>query len=97
MANPLYRQIAEDLREQIASGGLRPGQQLRTEITRIVSELRMSIFDLRSEVDVHGGLGAALSEYVRTVGRQSGLTVHMSLAESANRLPASEPLAWRRF
>lgn len=63
-------------------------QQLRTEITRIVSELRMSIFDLRSEVDVHGGLGAALSEYVRTVGRQSGLTVHTSLAESANRLPA---------
>ena len=62
--------------------------QLRSEITRIVSELRMSIFDLRSEVDVHGGLGAALSEYVRTVGRQSGLTVHTSLAESANRLPA---------
>jgi signal transduction histidine kinase len=63
-------------------------QQLRSEITRIVSELRMSIFDLRSEVDVHGGLGAALSEYVRTVGRQSGLTVHTSLAESANRLSA---------
>jgi signal transduction histidine kinase len=63
-------------------------QQLRSEITRIVSELRLSIFDLRSEVDVHGGLGAALSEYVRTVGRQSGFTVHMSLAESANRLPA---------
>ncbi|MBV9291974.1 MAG: GAF domain-containing sensor histidine kinase [Frankiales bacterium] len=62
--------------------------QLRSEITRIVSELRMSIFDLRSEVDVHGGLGAALSEYVRTVGRQSGLTVHLSLAESANRLPS---------
>jgi len=70
----------EDLETQL--------QQLRNEITRIVSELRMSIFDLRSEVDVHGGLGAALSEYVRTVGRQSGLTVHMSLAESANRLPA---------
>jgi signal transduction histidine kinase len=63
-------------------------QQLRTEITRIISELRMSIFDLRSEVDVHGGLGAALSEYVRSVGRQSGLTVHMSLAETPNRLPA---------
>jgi signal transduction histidine kinase len=62
--------------------------QLRGEITRIISELRMSIFDLRSEVDVHGGLGAALSEYVRTVGRQSGLTVHLSLAETANRLPA---------
>jgi nitrate/nitrite-specific signal transduction histidine kinase len=48
----------------------------------------MSIFDLRSEVDVHGGLGAALSEHVRTVGRQSGLTVHMSLAETPNRLPS---------
>jgi GntR family transcriptional regulator len=29
--NPLYRQIAEDLRAQIESGDLRPGQQLRTE------------------------------------------------------------------
>ena len=32
MANPMYRQIAEDLREQIASSQLKPGQQLRTEI-----------------------------------------------------------------
>jgi signal transduction histidine kinase len=63
-------------------------QDLRKEITRIISELRLSIFDLRSEVDVHGGLGAALSDYVRSVGRQSGLTVHLSLAEAANRLPA---------
>jgi signal transduction histidine kinase len=61
---------------------------LRNEITRIISELRMSIFDLRSEVDVHGGLGSALSEYVRTVGRQTGLTVHLSLNEAPNRLPA---------
>jgi signal transduction histidine kinase len=63
-------------------------QQLRQEITRIISELRLSIFDLRSEVDAQGGLGAALSEYVRSVGRQSGLTVHLSLTEAANRLPA---------
>jgi GntR family transcriptional regulator len=32
MANPMYRQIAEDLREQIESGKLRPGQQLQTEL-----------------------------------------------------------------
>jgi GntR family transcriptional regulator len=32
MSNPMYRQIAENLREQIESGGLEPGQQLRTEI-----------------------------------------------------------------
>ena len=32
MANPMYRQIAEDLREQIESGRLQPGQQLPTEL-----------------------------------------------------------------
>ena len=32
MANPMYREIAEDLRAQIESGKLKPGQQLRTEI-----------------------------------------------------------------
>jgi GntR family transcriptional regulator len=32
MSNPMYRQIAEDLREQIESGTLEPGQQLRTEL-----------------------------------------------------------------
>jgi len=63
-------------------------KELRQEITRIVSELRLSIFDLRSEVDVHGGLGSALADYVRSVGRQSSLTVHLSLTEAANRLPA---------
>src|SRR5579859_3639339 len=31
MANPLYRMIAGDLRDQIDTGGLQPGQQLRTE------------------------------------------------------------------
>jgi GntR family transcriptional regulator len=32
MSMPMYRQIAEDLRGQIESGGLQPGQQLRTEL-----------------------------------------------------------------
>jgi GntR family transcriptional regulator len=32
MANAMYRQIAEDIRAQIESGELPPGQQLRTEI-----------------------------------------------------------------
>jgi GntR family transcriptional regulator len=32
MPEPIYRTIAEDLRHQIETGELRPGQQLRTEI-----------------------------------------------------------------
>lgn len=62
---------------------------LRDEVTRLVSELRLSLFDLRSEVDTNAGLGTALSDHVRTVGTQTGLTVHLSLTESAIRLPSS--------
>jgi GntR family transcriptional regulator len=32
MSNPMYRQIAEDLREQIESGRLQPSHQLQTEL-----------------------------------------------------------------
>jgi signal transduction histidine kinase len=62
--------------------------ELRSEISRIVGELRMSIYDLRSEVSTQGGLGAALSDYVRQVARQSGITVHLSLSLAPDRLPA---------
>lgn len=62
---------------------------LRSEVTRVVTELRMSLFELRSEVDRHGGLAAAIAEYARTVGAQAGLRVHLSLDESTARLPAA--------
>jgi len=32
MADPMYRQIADDLRRQIEAGELQPGEQLRTEL-----------------------------------------------------------------
>ena len=32
MASPLYQQIADDLRGQIDSGRLEPGQQMPTEL-----------------------------------------------------------------
>ena len=61
-------------------------QALRAEISRVVSELRLSIFDLRSEISPTAGLGSALSDYVRTVGAKSGLTVHLTLDEEPTRL-----------
>ena len=61
-------------------------QYLRGELTRIISELRLSIFDLRSEVLASNSLGAALSDHVRTVGATSDLTVHIELDESPQRL-----------
>lgn len=64
-------------------------QGLRVEVTRLISELRLSLFDLRSDIDPHGGLGAAISAYLRTVGSTSGLTVHITLDESPQRFPAA--------
>jgi signal transduction histidine kinase len=62
-------------------------KHLRSELTRVISELRLSIFDLRSEVQNTVGLGTALSDYVRQVGASSKLTVHLVLDETPVRLP----------
>ena len=59
---------------------------LRSEITRLVSEIRFSIFDLRHEV-TDGRLAASLADYAREVSHATGLTVHLSLAESGPPLP----------
>jgi signal transduction histidine kinase len=62
-------------------------QRLRSELSRVVADLRLSIFDLRSDVSPTSGLGAALSDYVRQVGAKSHLTVHLTLREAPTRLP----------
>ncbi len=61
---------------------------IRQELTRLVSELRLSIFDLRTQVTPNAGLGSALSDYVREVGARSGMTVHLTLDEAPTRLRA---------
>ena len=59
---------------------------LRAEITRLVSEIRFSIFDLRHEV-TDGRLAASLADYAREVSHATGLRVHLSLSESGPPLP----------
>jgi signal transduction histidine kinase len=84
----------DNLGAEVGGPGDRHGQaaesvkRVRGELTRIISELRLSIFNLRTTVDPQAGLGAALSEYVRSVGSRSGIRVHLSLEEAADRLPA---------
>ena len=63
--------------------------RIRDELTRITTELRLSIFDLRSEMGTGMRLGEALAEYARSVGSASGLTVHLVLEETPARLPRS--------
>ncbi|GAA0803259.1 hypothetical protein Sya03_28250 [Spirilliplanes yamanashiensis] len=62
---------------------------LRGEVTRVITELRLSLFELRSEVDRQGGLAAAIAEYARTIGTSAGLRVHFTFDESTARLPAA--------
>src|ERR1019366_3406358 len=57
------------------------------EITRMVGELRLSIFDLRSEVQAQVALGTALSDYVRAVSAGTTFSVHLVLDEAPERLP----------
>jgi signal transduction histidine kinase len=100
----LAREIHDGIAQEIASIGYvvdslvaeaenadqREGLRgLRREVTRLTSELRLSIFDLRSEVSPSNGLGAVLSDHVRQVGSRSGLTVHLTLAEGGKRLPTA--------
>ncbi len=97
----LAREIHDGIAQEIASLGyvvddlvadsrdprhVQALQHLRGELTRVVSELRLSIFDLRSEIIPQSGLGAALSDYVRQVGSRSNMTVHITLDEAATRL-----------
>jgi signal transduction histidine kinase len=60
--------------------------EVRRELTRIVDDLRLSIFDLRSQVSRSTGLGLVLSEYLREVGLRSGPTVHLAIDETPDRL-----------
>src|SRR5689334_13407747 len=56
MANPMYRQIAEDLRAQIESGALRPGERLRTEI-ELREQYGASRNTVRDAIKLLGALG----------------------------------------
>jgi signal transduction histidine kinase len=62
-------------------------KELRSELTRVITDLRFSIFDLRSDVQTTIGLGTALSDYVRQTGVGSNFRVHLVLDESPTRLP----------
>jgi signal transduction histidine kinase len=58
----------------------RAAEELRTEVTRVVVDLRQ---------DLHAaGVSEALSEYVHQLSRRSDLRIHLLLDERGNRLPA---------
>lgn len=77
--------------DEIASTSSEPNIQdlagsLRDEISRVVTELRLSIFDLRQDVSDH--LSGALAECLRVTCDDTALEAHLTLQESGPPLPA---------
>ena len=84
--------LVDDLTARRAFGGTSPDlERLREEISRVVGELRYSIFDLRREISPGASLTSVLADHTRHVGETAGIAVHLELAESPTRLrPAVE-------
>jgi len=60
--------------------------RVRELLATMVTELRLSIFDLR--VESGHGIADALAAFVRQAGTESGLTVHLVLDEDPATMPA---------
>jgi signal transduction histidine kinase len=67
--------------------------RLRKQLTEMVSDLRLSITDLRSSTGQGRGLGAALTSYARSVATARSMAVHLTLDESTFRLPGESEMA----
>ena len=63
---------------------------VRTGMTRLISDIRLSITDLRTTVTSDRGLGSAVSHYLRAVCSGKDVALHLSMQESAFRLPAEQ-------
>jgi signal transduction histidine kinase len=98
IAREVHDGVAQDvaslgyLVDNLATGTSDPAQQerigqLRSEVTRVVTELRHSIFDLRHELAAGAGLGESLSAYANQVSATSPMAVHVTLDEQGPRLP----------
>ncbi|RNL64237.1 hypothetical protein EFK50_06810 [Nocardioides marmoriginsengisoli] len=99
LAREVHDGVAQDvaslgyLVDNLAASTVDPQQAedvalLRKEVSRVVAELRNSVFDLRNETAPGQGLGQSIALFARHVGSHSPLTVHVTLDESeALRLP----------
>lgn len=75
-----------------------PLDEVRTDLTRVLTDLRSRIADLRLAVRPDRGLGAIIGERLQRAGSQSNLAVTLRLEETGFRLPAHvETLIYRLF
>jgi hypothetical protein len=71
-------------------------QEARADLSRVLTDLRLRIADLRLAVRPDQGLGAVVGARLQQFGAATGLTVGLRLSESPYRLPAHlETLIYR--
>ena len=63
-------------------------QEARADLSRVLTDLRLRIADLRLAVRPDQGLGAVVGARLQQFGAATGLTVGLRLSESPYRLPA---------
>ncbi len=71
-----------------ADTGLEPVGEAAEEVRRLVRELRLSIFDLRTDVGVHEALGTTIGDYAQHVAHTTGVVVHTTVSEHGPPLDA---------
>lgn len=96
----LAREVHDGIAQDVASLGYlvdaipardedqtRAIQQVRGEVSRVVSELRQSVFDLRNDVDEDRNIAEGLHALAGHIGARSELNVHVSIEGLPERLP----------
>lgn len=71
-------------------------EQVRAELTRVIRELRHSVFELRHGLET-GDLGAALEDYVDHVGRLGELQLHLVSEVTGEPLPPAHEVELLRI
>jgi signal transduction histidine kinase len=88
------RRVARDQESPLAEGL----DDLRTDVSRVLADLRLHIADLRIAVRPDTGLGAMIGARLQNFGSSSGVSTRIQLSETGFRLPAhTEVLIYRLF
>lgn len=70
---------------------------LRQEVSKVVTELRYSVFDLRQEQAASSGLGESIAAYANQISGISPMAVHVTLDEEGPRLPRDQEFELMRI